>query len=48
MLAGIRSNHQRCTPLENGKRRTKSHDGASTSLLGDLCLFNIHDIHDNT
>jgi len=47
MLAGIRSEHKRDSNVEDGQR-TKSHDGGSTSLLGDLCLFNIHDIHDNT
>jgi hypothetical protein len=47
MLAGIRSDHQRDSDVEDGQR-TKSHDGGSTSLLGDLCLFNIHDIHDDT
>jgi hypothetical protein len=47
MLAGIRSDRQRDSEEGDGQR-TKSHDGGSTSLLGDLCLFNIHDIHDDT
>ena len=47
MFAGIRSDCK-LWPSERSDKLTKSHDGGSTSLLGDLCLFNVHDIHDNT
>jgi hypothetical protein len=48
MLAGIRSVYVSFNWIPRTQQLTKSHDGGSTGLLGDLGLLDVHDVHDNT